>query len=395
MAAKPANARRYQLVSVDDHVIEPPDVWETRLPAALRERGPRMQRTEKGEVWVIAGKRVRGIVGLGAMAGWRFEDYTPRNLSFQEIRRGCYDAKARLEDMDTDGVDAQVLFGTMVGFAGSVFIELAREDAELAHACVRAYNDWLASEWCAADPERLIPQCILPLWDLGAAHAELLRALALGHRAVLLPALPHALDLPALTDERWEPILSTCSAAGVPVALHIAGSMANRELASMMGKGLEPGSGVAGEALVATAPLSNFGVLAALIFSGLPVRYPDLRLVSVEGGIGWVPYFLERMDWIYTRHRFWTQSKLLELPSHYFKRQMYATFIVDGAGIDALKQIGVGNVMWESDYPHSDTTWPNSRRYIEEQMGSLSEPERHQVVAGNAVRLYGLAGRAH
>ena len=196
MAGKPANARRYQLVSVDDHVIEPPDVWETRLPAALRERGPRMQRTEKGEVWVIAGKRVRGIVGLGAMAGWRFEDYTPRNLSFQEIRRGCYDAKARLEDMDTDGVDAQVLFGTMVGFAGSVFIELAREDAELAHACVRAYNDWLASEWCAADPERLIPQCILPLWDLGAAHAELLRALDLGHRAVLLPALPHALDLP-------------------------------------------------------------------------------------------------------------------------------------------------------------------------------------------------------
>ena len=395
MADKREAARDYRLISVDDHVIEPADVWQNRLPAGLRERGPRMESTEKGDLWVIAGKRVRGIVGLGAAAGRRFEDYTPRNLSFDEIRPGCYDAKARLEDMDTDGVDAQVLFGSMVGFAGSVFIELAERDPELAHACVLAYNDWLASEWCATDPARLIPQCILPLWDFDAAHTELERALDLGHRAVLLPALPHALGLPALTDDSWEPILSTCSDAGAPVALHIAGSMASKELVSMMGEGLKPGSGVAGEALVATAPLSNFGILAAVIFSGLPVRYPDLKLVSVEGGIGWVPYFLERMDWIYTRHRFWTQSKLTELPSTYFKRQMYATFISDGSGIDALERIGVGNVMWESDYPHSDTTWPDSRKYIDEEMGQLSEEDRHQVIAGNAIQLYGLGGASH
>ena len=163
----------------------------------------------------------------------------------------------------------------------------------------------------------------------------------------------------------------------------------------MMGDALKPGSGVAGEALVATAPLSNFGVLAALIFSGLPVRYPELELISVEGGIGWLPYFLERMDWIYTRHRYWTRSKLTEPPSHYFKRQMYATFIVDDSGTDALDRIGVGNVMWESDYPHSDTTWPDSRRFIDEQMGKLPDEDRHQVVAGNAMRVYGLGAARH
>ncbi len=176
MVSKSEAGRDYRLVSADDHVIEPADVWLNRLPASLRERGPRMEKTEKGDLWVIAGKRVRGIVGLGAAAGRRFEDYTPRNVSFDEIRPGCYDAKARLEDMDTDGVDAQVLFGSMVGFAGSVFIELAERDPELAHACVLAYNDWLAGEWCATDPVRLIPQCILPLWDLAASQVELERS---------------------------------------------------------------------------------------------------------------------------------------------------------------------------------------------------------------------------
>jgi len=378
------------VVSVDDHVIEPPDVWEARLPAKLRERGPRIDSGPEEDVWVIAGERRGGVGGLSAMAGKKFEEYTPKTGRFADMRPGCYDARARLVDMDQDGVDAHVMFGSMVGFAGATFVDLAQQDPELAHACVVAYNDWLASEWCATDPTRLIAQCILPLWDREAAHTELERALDIGHKAVLLPALPHVFDLPPLADPHWEPILSTCADADVPVALHIAGSLARKQMAELMSGPLTHGSGIAGETLVATAPLTNFGIFADLIFSGVTARYPDLKLVSVESGIGWLPYFIERMDWTYTRHRFWTKSKLAEPPSFYFKRQMYATFIIDDAGIDALERIGVGNVMWESDYPHTDTTWPNSRKAIEEHLGHLSEEQRRKVVRDNAVRVYGL-----
>ncbi len=383
-------ARSYNVVSVDDHVIEPPDVWQARLPANLRQRGPRIESGLDQDFWVIAGERRGGVGGLSAMAGRRFEDYTPKTGRFVDMRPGCYEPKARLADMDKDGVDAQVLFGSMVGFAGATFVDLAQQDPELAHACVIAYNDWLASEWCAADPARLVAQCILPLWDPEAAHAELERAVELGHKSVLLPALPQLLGLPPLADRSWEPILSTCADAQVPVALHIAGSMARQQTAQLMDGPLSHGSGVAGETLVATAPLTNFGIFAELIFSGIPARDPDLAFVSVESGIGWVPYFLERMDWTYTRHRFWTKSKLTELPSFYFRRQMYATFIVDDAGVDALERIGVENVMWESDYPHTDTTWPDSQKIIKEHLGHLPDEQRKKIIADNAVRVYGL-----
>jgi predicted TIM-barrel fold metal-dependent hydrolase len=382
--------RTYNTISVDDHVVEPPDVWQDRLPAKLRERGPRVVHTEDADVWQIGDHR-SPITGLSAMAGRRFEDYTPKAVRYADMREGCYDAVARLADMDTDGVDAQVIFGTLAGLAGGTFIELAAEDAELAMACVRAYNDWLAGEWCATDPNRLIAQCILPLWDLRAAAAELERAVGLGHRAALIPGLPHAFDLPPLADDAWEPLLRTCEEAGIPVALHIGGSLGRRQSAETLGA-LSPGAGVPAETLVAMTPLSNYGVLANLILTGVPARYPRLKIVSVESGIGWVAYFLERLDWTYERHRFWTKSILTEPPSHYFRRQMYATFLVDDAGIDLIERIGPGNVMWESDYPHSDTTWPNSQAVIKEHMGHLAPDVLHDVVAGNAVRVYNLAG---
>lgn len=383
-----AHSRDYKVVSTDDHVVEPPDVWQSRLPSHLAERGPKIVSTEDADVWEIAGSR-HPISGLAAMAGRSFEEYTPKALHFADMRPGCYDPAARLEDMDLDGVDAEVMFGTIAGLAGGTFIELAEKEEDLALECVRAYNDWLATEWCATDPERLIAQAILPLWDSGLAAEEVERAVEIGHRGVLVPAIPQAFGLPPLADPVYAPVLDACQAAGVPVALHIGGSIARKQAAELIG-GLTPGAGVPAETIVALTPLGNFGVFANVIFSGIPVRHPGLKIVSVESGIGWVPYFLERMDWTYTRHRFWTKSALTEPPSTYFRRQMYATFLVDDSGIEAIERIGAENVMWESDYPHTDTTWPKSQELIEEHLGGLPDAIRHAVLAGNAVRVYGL-----
>jgi predicted TIM-barrel fold metal-dependent hydrolase len=383
-----AEGRRYNIVSVDDHVVEPPDVFQDRLPAHLRERGPRVVSTGEADVWEINGAK-HAITGLSAMAGRSFEEYTPKALRFAEMRPGCHNARQRLVDMDTDGIDAELLFGTLAGLAGGTFIDLAAQDAELAMACVVAYNDWLAGEWCAEDPARLIPQCILPLWDLASAARELGRCIGIGHKAALLPGLPHVFDLPPFADPAWGPLLGACEESGVPVALHIGGSIGRKQAAETLGA-LGPDAGVPAETLVASAPLTNYGVLANVLFSGVPVRYPQMKIVSVESGIGWIGYFLERMDWTYERHRFWTHSLLDEPPSHYFRRQMYGTFLVDDTGIETIERIGIQNVMWESDYPHTDTTWPKSRELIKTHLGHLAPEVLHNVIAGNAVRVYGL-----
>lgn len=378
----------YEVISVDDHVVEPLGVWQDRLPASLRDRGPRVVPSDDGDVWEINGNSHK-ITGLSAMAGKSFEDYTPKALRFAEMRPGCHDAKARIEDMDIDGVDAEVLFGTLAGLAGGTFIDLAGTDPELAAACVVAYNDWLVDEWCAENPRRLIAQCILPLWDLKAAAKELRRCISAGHKAALLPGLPHVFELPGFSDDRWEELFKVCEETGTPVALHIGGSIGRKQAAETMGA-IGSGDGVAAESLVASAPLTNYGVLANLIFSGVPARYPKLKIVSVESGIGWMGYFLERMDWTYDRHRYWTHSPLAEPPSHYFRRQIYGTFLVDDTGIETIERIGPDNVMWESDYPHTDTTWPNSKAVIKEHFGHLSPDVKHDVLAGNAVRVYQL-----
>ncbi|MCC7076276.1 MAG: amidohydrolase [Acidimicrobiia bacterium] len=380
--------RTYEVISTDDHVVEPADVWESRAPASLRDRVPKIVATDDGDFWEIDGRR-RPISGLSAMAGRKAEDFTAKAARFADMRPGCYDAVARLEDMDTDGVDAEILFGTLPGPAGNTFAMIGEKDSELGAFCVRAYNDWLAEDFCATDPERLIPQAILPLWDAEAAAAELVRAVELGHRGALFPGLPHAIGLPAIGDAYWTPVFAAAEECGVPLASHIGGSLA-RQVASELIGAEAGGDHLAAETVVATAPLSNYGALANIIFSGVLDSHPGLTIVSVESGIGWIPYFLERLDHTWERHRFWTGAEIPRRPSEYFRDNMVATFIVDDAGIAARDSIGVANIMWEVDYPHSDTTFPHSRKILEEHFGHLPPEERHAIVAGNAMRVFGL-----
>ncbi|MDQ1490906.1 MAG: hypothetical protein QOJ23_3420 [Actinomycetota bacterium] len=375
------------IISVDDHIIEPPDVWEARLPAGLRERGPRVVETDRGQAWEIDGER-RRIVGIAASANRNGEDrFSMKGVRYSEIMPGAYDAKARLADMDEDGVAVQILFDNLPGFAGATFLELAERDPELALACVRAYNDWLAADWCATAPTRLIPQCILPLWDLSLSADEVSRAAELGHRGVLLPGVPAHLDLPAFSDAAWHGVFRSAEDAGIPIVMHIGGTASRKSQVTDLRSEPDP---VALETAKAMTPLVNCEALAGLMFAGVPELFPNLKMVSAEAGIGWWPYLSERLDEIYTKHRLWEKTPLTAPPSEYLARQVYASFILDDAGMASRELIGRDRIMWSSDYPHADSTWPNSRQLLTEHYGQLPEEDLTAILGGNALAVYGL-----
>ncbi|MFQ5513936.1 MAG: amidohydrolase family protein [Myxococcota bacterium] len=371
----------YPLISTDDHVIEPPDVWSGRLESRFEAQAPHVVDRDGTEVWVFEDRAIPNV-GLSVMAGRRFEDYSPKAVRFAEMRRGCYDPRARLADMDQDGVEVEVCFPTVPGMAGSTFIQ-ARDKA-LALRCLQTYNDWLADTWCATDRRRLIGQMILPLWDLDLALAEFHRGVELGHRALSFPCSPETLDLPDLTDSHWEPLWSAVEEAGLPVTMHIASGALRGSLP------LEPGKGAPAEVFITIAPSTNFTVLASLLWSGVLERHPRLRFLSVEGGIGWLGYLVQRADEVYRRHRHWTHPRIKQEPSFYFRRQVYANFLDDPVGLTARQHIGIENILFETDYPHSDGTFPHSRELVEQRFKDIPADETRKIVRDNAIRLFGL-----
>jgi predicted TIM-barrel fold metal-dependent hydrolase len=368
-------AKTYQLVSADDHVQEPEDTWQKRVPSKLKARAPKIVHTPNGDAWEIDG-RVGATFGLGAQAGRKFEESKPAGETYASIRTGSYEPNERLKDMDIDGVDAQVLFPNL---AIAEFYNM--KDLELQLACLRAYNDFM-SDFCSVDPARLLGVALLPTDDVDAAVAEIGRVAKMREiRGVMVPTYPR---LKPLDNPIYDPIWAAAQDADLPVHIHlITGSKAER-FNELNSAGLLC-------AEMANHSLACYETLAKVIFTGVLERFPRLRFVSVEGNIGWIGYFLEKMDRTYQRHRHWTKLDLPRLPSEYFHRQVYATFIEDPVGVKIAELIGADNLMWSSDYPHTDTTWPNSRQYVEETFKGVSEETKRKIVAGNAVRLYGLS----
>lgn len=371
----------YGLISTDDHIIEPPDVWQGRLPRRLQDRAPRVVEAEGNEVWLFEDSKVPNI-GLSVMAGRSYEDYSPKAVRFSEMRSGCYDPKERLRDMDADGVEVEVLFPTVPGMAGTLFARA--KDQQLALCCLQAYNDWLSDTWCAADRRRLIGQMIVPLWDVALAVQEIHRGVGLGHKALSFPNAPETLGLPGLGDPHWDPLWDAVEEAGLPVSLHIASGSMRGALP------LDPGSGAPAEVFITVAPSTNFTAIASLLFSGVLERHPKLRFLSVEGGIGWLGYLVQRADEVFLKHRHWTKPRISEKPSFYFRRQVFANFMDDAVGLTSRYHIGVDNIMFESDYPHSDTTFPRSREIVAERFAEIPPEETRKIVRDNAIRFFGL-----
>lgn len=387
-----------RIISVDDHVIEPPHLWQRWLPAKHRDAAPRVVRDHYTIEWV-QGNQVtrRGGDGpttdfwlyedlvfshqmLNACAGYDESQWWMGPIAFDQMSPGCYDAKARLDDMDRGGIEASLCFPTFPRFCGQTFAE--RKDKVLALACLQAYNDWMVEEWSGSAPRRLVPLCLVPLWDPRLAAAEVRRNSARGVRAVAFSELPGKLGLPTIhdRDRYWEPFFAACAETGTVIFMHI-------------GSGSTFLTSSADAPPAVTASLSFLTTTMAFsdwLFSGVLARHPALRICFAEGQIGWIPYVLERADNLWKKEIWGTPGNAIPEPPSAYMPQIHVCFYDDLAGLEARERIGVRQISFETDYPHQDSTWPNSRAAIERFADVLDDEELELVVRGNAARLLGL-----
>jgi predicted TIM-barrel fold metal-dependent hydrolase len=364
------------LVSVDDHLVEPPDLFDGLLPASLADRAPRVTRTEAGaDVWVFEGQEIPNI-GLNAVAGRPPEEYGVEPTAFDELRPGTYDVDRRVDDMNANGVLASMCFPSFPQFCGQVFAKTA--DRDLGLAVLRAYNDWHIDRWCGAHPGRFIPLAVMPLWDPDRMADEVHRVAAKGCHAVTFSENPEKLGLPSFHDDHWDPFWTACADLGTVVCLHLGSSseVVITSLASPV------------TTMISLQPMNLIQAAADLLWSRVVRQFP-VRIALSEGGIGWIPYFLERCDYVYERHHRWTGSDFGgRLPSEVFRERFITCFISDQVGVEQRERIGVETICWESDYPHSDSTWPESPERLAPCLAGLSQQEVSAITHENALRLF-------
>ncbi len=388
------------LISVDDHVLEPGHVWQDRVPARHRAAAPRLVRDAEGEAWVYDGQRMV-TPGLGAVAGKRREEFSFEPITYDEMRPGCYDSVARLEDMNRAGVLASLCFPSFPRFCGQVFLEA--KDRALALVCIQAYNDRMIDEWCGRAPGRYIPLTLVPLWDPHLAATEVRRTAGKGSRAIAFSENPALLGLPTVQsrDGHWDPLMAACEETGTVICMHI-GSSSRRYTMSDESPMLVTMSWA--------PPLMIAGAMIEWIFSPVVRRFPGIKVALAEGGIGWMPFFLDRCAQVVEKHRYWIgrgDVRHDSLSGHVevleemgvdlegfsvmdtFRRHIFGCFIDDAHGIRNLDAIGVDNVMIETDYPHSDSTWPHCLEHAQKQLEGLPEDHRYKIMRGNAERLFG------
>jgi predicted TIM-barrel fold metal-dependent hydrolase len=367
-------AKTYRLISGDSHINEPPDLWTSRVRAKFKDRAPRIERLEKGDAWIMEGSPSPINFGNNANGGVPVEKRSPW-ARWEEIRRGGYDPKVRLEEQAQDGVEAEVLYPTP-RVSHNVFAN--NRDREFHLDCIRAYNDWL-SEYASFAPDRLVGIAMIPTTDVESAVSELTRAMALpGLRGALLGRYPNGGLGPAPEDE---PFWARVAELGVPVAIHVS-------LAAMASDD-DPErkkAGARGELRHLDASLRTYEV----IFSGIFDRHPNLDFVFAEVDCGWIPYLKEQFDNRFHRRSRADRPPIAHPPSHYFDHNIATTYVTDTFGIANRHAIGVERMMWSSDFPHSGTDWPNSRKQIESDFAGIDSSDKAAILAGNAARIYKL-----
>ena len=384
------------MVSVDDHVLEPPGVWQDRVPARYREVAPRLVQTDNGEFWSYEGHLV-ATGGLAACAGKPRETVcTPNAISYADMLPGCYDIAARVEDMNVGGILASLCFPSFPRFCGQIFHEA--KDKTLALLCVKAYNDWMIDEWCAYAPGRFIPLIIVPLWDPHEIAREIERCAAKGVTAVAFSENPEPLGLPTIHDlgRYWDPMFRAADDAQMVLCMHV-GSSSTLPAICHDAPPL---------ANIAFGTVRTAGTMLSWIFGDTFERFPNLKIALSEGNVGWMAYFLERAEQCLDKQRHWLSRGV---PLHgydnkydagtaanvdtidvrrVFREHIFGCFLEDRTGMQVLDLIGEDNVMCESDYPHADTTWPHSVKVARDCMQGLSEATQLKLLRGNAERLF-------
>ncbi len=367
----------FKLFSADDHIIEPPGVWRDRVPARYRDSAPHVVEEDGREYWVYDGRRSE-TMGLNAVVGKRRDQYNPDPIRYSEMRPGCYDPAERARDMLADGIYASVLFPTLPRFAGTLFPTFS--DLDLADVCVRAYNDFVIDEWCPGGPPGLfVPTIICQLWDPVVAAAEIRRCAQLGARALSFPENPVPLGLPSYWTDHWDPVWQACQDHDVVLCLHIGTS------------GATPHPSPEAPEMLSFSLLQVGSIMSSVNLMMSPVcrRYPGLEFVFSEGGIGWLPNALERADRMWKRHQFYSGLDDT-LPSDVFRQNMFLCMIEEPVCLKYRHDIGVEKIMWECDYPHTDTTWPDSQPTVAEilEAADVPEDEAGLITHANAERVF-------
>jgi predicted TIM-barrel fold metal-dependent hydrolase len=365
------------ILSSDSHVFEPPDLWQTRIDAAFRDRAPRLQRIDGADQIVVEANQILSGIGLISSTGTRFE--APETLSgdgrFEEVRRGGYDPGQHLVDMALDGVAGEVLYPSQ----GLFYFKVA--DTGLMSAIFRAYNDWLA-DFCRSDPARLKGIAMVNLDDIQEGIRELERAARLGLAGAMITEYP--LEHRRYDQPEYEPFWAAATALNLPLSLHTA----TRRQGRIRGAGDKTLRDASSRATKAFYPALS---LCDMIFSGVFERHPTLKLAIVEFELAWVPHVLSTMDYTYRERAGEAIYRFKDgmLPSDFFRRNVVLSFQEDGIGIRLRDLIGVDNIMWGSDYPHSESTFPQSRRILAEILAGVPDDEQAKIVGGNTARVYG------
>jgi predicted TIM-barrel fold metal-dependent hydrolase len=365
-----------KIISVVDHVVEPPDVWTRRLSKSkFGERIPHLERSRDGrDSWIVDGRQLP--LADAARVGALMTDRSKLPNRWEEIPKTAYDPTARLNAMDDDGVEYAVLYPSLPGFSGETFGAIKDPDLEL--ACVNAYNDWLVEEWASAS-ERFIPQCIVPLWPIDATVKEIERAVGRGHRGVIFPAAPMQLrNLPHINSSEYDPIWATCQELAVPLCFH-AGSAT--QLQFPIAPNLAPELAAAFKAVV--RPATAVFDLSNLLFSRILLRFPKLKVVFAESTIGWGTFFLEYADHQYEQDHCDYELK----PSEMFHRQCYLTTWYDPMKVNA-RHIGIDHILWATNFPAANSTWPETRSFAAKCLAGTSDGDQERILHRNAAQLY-------
>ena len=391
-----------RIISVDDHVVEPPDLWTSRLPSKYADRCPRVERDsavfnfeggvfsyEKGveegtpcDRWLYD-DLIYPFPKLSAAVGFENLDVEP--VTFDEIRPGSWIQSERLADMDANHVDVSICFPNVLPrFCGQTFLE--REDKELALLCVKAYNDWMIDEWCAGNGKgRLIPLTLIPLWDPIEAAEEVHRCASKGSFAVAFSENPYHLGLPSIHDKNhfWDPFFSACQETETVVCMHIGSS------SKMPSTSPDAPFSVSSTITFANA----MGSMCDYILSGIFVRFPKLKIAYAEGQVGWMPYVVERMDKIWEERGDASFGiDLPDPPSSYIPNHIWGCIFDDEIGLKNRDIIGMNQICFEVDFPHADTTFPNTLDVATKicTEAKLSEDEIYMLMRGNAIDCFGL-----
>jgi predicted TIM-barrel fold metal-dependent hydrolase len=376
------------VIDADTHVSEPPDLFTSRLPQKWQDEAPRIiQHPQMGyETWAVGKDGTSAVpVGHTAVAGWP-EPFPAAPSGFAEIPKAAHDAQARVEYMDSLRIWAMTIYPNVGGFGSQAFLNL--KDPELMLACVRAYNDFL-TEWCSVAPERFIPITAVPFWDVDATVKEIERCAKAGHKGVLFSGAPQAHGQPSLANPHWNPLWECAQAHELPISFHIgSGDFTNGEWTAERLENYGPG-GINAQVSIGLF-LDNGRQIVDLLFSGVLPRYPDLKFVSVESGIGFLPFLLEAADYTFAYGQVAQQRPEFKLkPSEYFARQVYGCYWFEEiAPREMLDRIPEDNVLFETDYPHPVCLYGNVREKIDAGLRDASPERRRKLLFDNAAKLY-------